>query len=263
MTKNKCPYCADPDLLDKILNPPAGTLYSAHPGASMSRRGSHWPKPPKVKINVKRRRGVRSHRWGAVDPRLVVRLKTPEIRYGKYHIKTITDADMTERYAGFKVEIIGVESRTEKPIPSGAFFSRVRDEKNGKPFFVSFEAARITYKDSPVIIDVHWSPDHGRIVTVRGFSKTITTPEEMAILSTALRFDIKQLHGAPPKIDPKELERAIRTQGARATQKSVSDVIGAAPRTLRDWLYFQVGTTWEDFKEETLATKPAKRASGE
>jgi hypothetical protein len=260
MAKTNCPYCADPNLIDKILVPPAGTLYTQEPHPHLLRRGSHWPKPPKVKILSDSKH--RLAQWGAIDPRVVVRLKTPEIVHGKYHIKTITDADMTPRYAGFQVQIIGVQSRTEPPAPLGPFFSRSQGERDGKPFYISFNAARITHKDSPIIVDTHWHPDHGRLVAVRGFAKIVTTPEEMAIISTALRFDIKRQHGAPPKIDLKELVRVIRAQGTEAVQKDVAAAIGVSTRTIREWLYFQAGMTWESFKGTVLSDSPAKRASG-
>ncbi len=234
MAKTSCPYCADPNLFDKLLAPTKGDrLEPAH----MLRRGSHWPEPYKIKQTIGQ---AKIARWGATDPRVVVSLKTPGIIRGRYHINIVTDADMIKRYAGFKVEVIGIECRTEPPAPSGPFLTRMWTVgDSGKPSnFISFNATRTTHKDSPIIVDTHWHQTHGRRVLMRGFSEPVTTPEELAIITTALSFDKQEKkRGAPPKVDRVAVIEAIRAQGKRATQKSVAAAISAAPRTLRDWLY--------------------------
>jgi hypothetical protein len=219
----------------------------------MWRVGSHWPKGIKPKRNIPR---AKYARWGVIDPRAIVSLKTPEIVRGKYRIRTVTDDDMIKRYAGFKVQIIGVESRTEPPIPSGPFLSRrgVEDEQGKRGNFISFDAARITHKDSPITIDIHWHPSHKRLVTVRGFSKVVTTPDELAVITTALSFDKKEKRrGAPPKVNRAAVIAAIREQGEKATQKSVAAATGMTPHTLRDWLYFSEGATWPLLKREVIS----------
>jgi len=113
MTRSKCPYCADPDFFDKILTASGGDRQEI---ATMPRRGSHWPKGKKPKRNVPH---VQYARWGVIDPRAVVTLKSPEIVRGKFRIRTITDVDMIKRYAGFKVQIIGIEARDKPPVPWG------------------------------------------------------------------------------------------------------------------------------------------------
>ncbi|MBA3804090.1 MAG: hypothetical protein H0X14_00015 [Acidobacteria bacterium] len=247
MAKHTCPYCSDPGLFDKRLAPTKGDQLDY---VNMSRRGSHWPKAKRLKIVTP---AMSVMRWGIIDPRESVSLKTPGVIRGKLRIKIVTDADMINRYAGFKVEIIGEESGVELPTPVGTFFSRTwtEDVKGKRQNFISFNAARITHKDSPVIVDIHWHPSHGRLVTLRGFSKVAVTPEELSIISTALGFDNKtSTRGAPPKVDRDAIIRAIRAQGEKATQKSVAAATGLATRTLRDWLYFREGSTWENLKRE-------------
>jgi hypothetical protein len=192
---------------------------------------------------------VQYARWGAIDPRAVVRLKTPEIVRGKFHIRTITDADMIKRYAGFKIVSVGIESTKEPPMPSGPFMSVTHSSEH----YTSFNMVRISHKDGHIVIDMHWHPSHGRLVTVRGFSNVVTTPEEMSIITTALSFDKEeQRRGAPPKVDRAAIISAITKQGEKATQESVAAAAGLASRTLRDWLYFNEGATWRLLKREVL-----------
>jgi hypothetical protein len=247
MPKVACPYCADPDLFDKRLAP---TKEDRQEFVRMARRGSHWPEPERIKSVTPR---AKIARWGGIDPRTSVLLKTPGILRGTLHIKNVTDEDMIKRYAGFKVQIIGVESSAEPPMPVGVFFSRTwtEDEEGKRGNFISFDAARVTHKDSPVIVDSHWHPSHGRLVTLRGFTKVATTPEELAVATVALGFDTKESRrGAPPKVDRETIIRAMRAQGERATQKSIAEAAGIATRTLRDWLYFRECSTWENLKRE-------------
>jgi len=245
---SKCVYCADPDLFDKRLTP---TDADRHLQVSLPRRGSHWPEPPKVKIIVPNKQVIR---WGATDPREVVTLKTPEVIRGKIHVRTITDADMVARFAGFKIQVIGVESPIEPPLPSGVFFGRYSTQEKKSWLYVSYHAARITHQDSPIFVDSHWHPSHGRIVTVRGFGRVSATTEEKAIINTALGFDTKpKRRGAPPKVADEAVLKAIREQGEKATQKSVAASAGVAPRTLQNWLYFRAGMNWDYLKEGVLS----------
>jgi hypothetical protein len=245
---SKCPYCADPDLFDKRLAPTSKDGFNQ---TLVPRRGSHWPEPPKVKIVPMR--NVKYARWGGNDPRGAVELKTLEIIRGKYRVRTITDADMIARYAGFQMQVIGVESRTEPPMPSGVFMGRRSEKKDGKPLYVLFDAVRITHKDSPIVVDSHWHPSHGRKVSVRGFGRVAPTAEELGVVTTALSFDTKaKKRGAPPKVDRDVVIEAIRTQGEKATQKSIASATGIAHTTLRDWLYFREGTTWLNLKREIV-----------
>jgi hypothetical protein len=149
--------------------------------------------------------------------------------------------------------VIGVESRSEPPMPSGVFMGRRSEEREGKPLYVSYDATRITHKDSPIIVDAHWHASHGRILTIRGFGRVAATVEEAAIINTALSFDTKpKRRGAPPKVDREVVYEAIRAQGKKATQKSVATATGIADRTLRDWLYFREGRTWVNLKREII-----------
>jgi hypothetical protein len=139
----------------------------------MRRYGNHWPKVRKPKT-IKLPKNVIHDGFGsrfAIDPRQVVTLKSPEIKRGKYHIRTVIDADMTPAYAGFKIEIIGIESKTKPLMPSGAFFSMTHKGEGKDAEYVSYNAARITHRDSNIVIESHWTPEHGRIVTLRGFER--------------------------------------------------------------------------------------------
>lgn len=250
-----CPYCLDPDLFDKRL---ASTSADRYEPASILRVGSHFPKGKKP---IRRMPRAQYARWGVIDRRVVVSLKTLKVIRGKIHVITITDADMVKQYSGFRVQVIGTEWETEPPHPSGAFFTRTWTEHEGKPTeFILYNAARITREGSGIVVDSHWHPSHGRKVTLRGFSQTVTTREELSVITTALSFDKKMsTRGAPLKVlkvNEEAVVNALRAQGEAATQKSVAEAAGVSVNTFRDWLYFSFGGTWYALKKDVLGGNP-------
>lgn len=246
-----CPYCTDPDLFDKRLAPTDADQYDE---TLVPRRGSHWPEPHKLKIPaIARNKKIKIAQWGIDDPADKVTLKTPEAIRGKIRVRTITDADMVARFAGFQIQVIAVETRTEPPMPSGVFLGRLSRQTTKGWFYYSFNAARITHKDSAIIIDSHWHPSHGRILTMRGFGRVAATAEERKIIDLALSFDTKpKRRGAPPKVDTEVVIKAIREQGEKATQKSVAAATGIARNTLQNWLYFRACMTWDLLKRKVM-----------
>jgi hypothetical protein len=233
MPKNNCPYCSDPTLFDKILAPtPQDKVIQHFP--TMRRFGSHWVKGKKFRKHTPPR-GVTNYVVGlAPDPRFVVTLSKPEIGRGKYRIKTVTDEHFIPRYAGFKVEIVGLDSKKELPKPSGAFLSyQWTENEDGKPEkFVYYFASRITHKDSTLKIDVHSHPSHGRLVAVHGFAGHQNTPEELDIIGKAFEFYRRETRGGA-KINLEELRRVIQSRGEGVTQSQVAEDLGITARSLQ------------------------------
>lgn len=243
MAKIKCKFCADPDFFERILTPtPTDRLISLH--GAIRRYGNHWPKVRKPKT-IKLPKGVTNFMSFPIDPRQVVTLKSPEIKRGKYHIRTVIDADMTPVYAGFKIEIIGVESKTKPPMPSGAFFSVTHKGEGKDAEYVSYNAARITHRDSNVVIESHWTPEHGRIVTLRGFESVSTNPKELSIINTALKFYRTETRGGI-KITEEKVKKAIVTLGKEATVKRVADFLNITEQGLHKWRSRPKHEDWED-----------------
>jgi hypothetical protein len=237
----ECPYCADPDFFDKILTPtPEDQIVTYSPG--MVRHGSHWAKAPKQKKpkKIKPMRGAKIIMHDgigspfAIDLETVIFLTSPEIKRGKFYIRTITDKDMVRHYAGFKIESIGVETAKEPLSPRGPFMS-VQHRQSEKRDII-FNATRITHKDSSLIIDIHWTPEHKRIVTLRGFSPlgVATTPEELTIINAALKFYRVEMRGGA-KINRESLKAAFAKHGKDAPPKIVADELGVTVSALRKW----------------------------
>jgi hypothetical protein len=236
MTKSKCPYCADPDFFDEVLKPtPKDEIVATRPG--IIRHGSHWAKAPRLK-KPKPMRGVKliahdgyGSEYGK-DLETVVILTSPEIKRGKYHIRSVTDKDMLRHYAGFKIENIGVESTQKPQRPRGPFMS----VKHSGKHHVSFNATRITHKDSDLIIDFHWMPEHGKIVTLRGFSPlgVAATPKELEIINIALKFYRVETRGGI-KINRDSLKAAFAKHGKDAPQKTIADELDVTVSALRKW----------------------------
>jgi hypothetical protein len=249
----ECPYCADPKFFDRVLTPtPQDRILEHHP--TMRRFGSHWVKGKKFKKH-RPPKGVSNYIIGlAPDPRFVVTLNNPEIRRGEYRIKTVTDEYFITRYAGFKVEIIGLDSDKELPKPSGAFLSYQWTEgEGGKPEkFIYYFAARITHKDSALKIDLHSHLSHGRLITVHGFSSHQNRPEELAIIERAFEFYRLETRGGGTKIDEEALRRAIRKRGEGATQKEIAADLQIVPRSLRRWIEDSELKGWDAAKRYYL-----------
>jgi hypothetical protein len=251
MQNTKCPYC-DTAFLDSVLTPtPQDRIVEYQP--TMRRFGSHWVKGKKFKKH-KTPKGVSNYIVGlAPDPRFVVTLSRPEVMRGKYRIQTVTDEHFIPRYAGFKVEIVGIDSKREMPKPSGAFLHYTWTEgENGKPEkLVYYFAARITHKDSTLKIDVHSHPSHGRLVTVHGFAGHQNTPEELEIIGKAFEFYRRETRGGV-KMDEEELRRAIQARGEGATQAQIAKDLGITARSLQRHILASELKGWDAAKRYYL-----------
>ncbi len=248
MAKIKCEFCAVPDFFEKILSPTQADIPSYNP--AMRRHGIHWPKVRRPKT-IKLPKNVIHDGFGSrfgIDPSKVVRLKSPGIRRGKFHIRTVTDADMTPAYDGFKIEIIGIESKTRPPMPSGAFFSVTTTGEGKDASYVSYNAARITHRDSNIVIESHWTPEHGRIVTLRGFESVSTNPQELSIINTALKFYRREPRGGA-KITEDMFRVALAKSGKDAKQKEVATALRITERGLEKWRTRQGINSWKELIE--------------
>lgn len=244
MAKIKCKFCAEPDFFEKILTPtPTDRILNG----AIRRYGNHWPKGRKPKT-IKPPKGVTNFMSFPIDTRQVVTLKSPEIKRGKYHIRTVTDADMTPAYDGFKIEIIGIESKIKPPMPSGAFFSVTTTGEGKDASYVSYNAARITHRDSNIVIESHWTPEHGRIVTLRGFESVSTNPQELSIINTALKFYRREPRGGA-KITEDMFRVALAKIGKDAKQKEVATALGITERGLERWRSRRGISSWQQLIE--------------
>lgn len=240
----ECPYCADPDFFDKVLTPTPKDIHE--PAPRVLRRGRHWAAPPPQRIKKLPPNTIHDGHDSilGINYAAVVVLKTPLIMRDKYRIRTIIDQDMKPEYAGFKIQIIGIMSRTQPPMPQGPFFT-IGFEGD---LYISYNAARITHAGSELILDSHWTPEHGRVVRLHGFSQKSTTPEELEIISTALKFSSGDTRGAP-KVNDDNLSTAIEKLGDKATQENVAAELGVDSSTLRRWISKRGLGSWEEAKE--------------
>ncbi len=178
----------------------------------------------------------------------IIELHAPAIERGNYRIRTITDKDLKPEYAGFKIEMVGLMMTKEPPVPRGAFLSRGREGRNNKPLYIYYNAARITHQDSALIIEHHWAPEHERVVRMKGFERVATTPAELEIINTALKFYQGETRGAP-KLDDNMLSKAVKKFGDKATQVLVAAELNVDTSTLRRWMYKRGIESWGDAKE--------------
>jgi hypothetical protein len=217
-----CPYCADPALLDAPKGK-GGPELSVSPG--------DW----------------RIWRRGA--PYLEAKI------YGPRFVAVVPAKHLAEKFAGFSARLVGVNvglgfnSTAAPPMFDYQILGAIDSIVEGSNLFSAW-----VVEDGEVETRAHWWPTHGTIINQRAELTAVDLAERNAELEAArlaLSFFELETRGAP-KIDAAKVTQAIRSQGQRATQKKVAQAVGAADRTLRDWLV-RNGKTWKELKNELVA----------
>jgi hypothetical protein len=173
-------------------------------------------------------------------------------------IRIVLDGDnFQKRWQGFTVEVFGIDYPRELErfwsIPPAPFLfaTGVFQKSDQAPLVRQFFACRLTHQKSAAQLIVHWWPTHGRLFEMHGPLVSQEPNADIEAFKKAFDFFRRETRGAP-KIDAAKVTQAIRSQGQRATQKKVAQAVGAADRTLRDWLV-RNGKTWKELKNELVA----------
>jgi len=218
-----CPYCADPALLD----------------APKGKGGLEMPVVPK---------GERF--WRSGPPSLLTARQ-----YGARFVAPVTAEQIDERFAAFTVRLVGVNVGWgfKSPLPPPMFDYQICGSVDSVHAGLTLFSAWVA-EGYGVETRAHWWPTHETIINQR-LALSAKDPAgrnaELEAARLALSFFELETRGAP-KIDAAKVTQAIRSQGQRATQKKVAQAVGAADRTLRDWLV-RNGKTWKELKNELVA----------
>jgi hypothetical protein len=172
-------------------------------------------------------------------------VSAPTYDHGDYWCIPIGSEHFIPRFKDFKLEIINFKS------PYSPFFwasdallfmlsaappDIARHNKFG------LNVARLTHKDSPVVIDAHTWFSHGSLLTLHHVPKEISSTD-ITVMQEALEFFRPETRGAP-KIKAVDLFKAIKALGEEATQAKVAERLGVSDRTVRDWVKRE-GWTWD------------------
>jgi hypothetical protein len=113
----------------------------------------------------------------------------------------------------------------------------------------SLNVARVTNKNSAVIVDAHTWFSHGTILTVHHIPKELSSAD-ITVMQEALEFFRPETRGAP-KIKAADVFKTIKALGAGVTQAEAAKRLGVGKSTLGDWLKRE-GRTWNELKRSYL-----------
>ncbi len=225
-----CPYCANPNLPEEALTPT--------PDDRIATRGS-MPQSSDI--------------WAAdaYKGQPVRMLREKAIRRGAFTIQTVTDKDLAKRYAGFQVEIIGMDTDYDPPSPSGPFFHRTfgtRFKDDGlqtESFYKIHNACRITKKGSKMTVDVHWWPDHDFFFTIIGFDPAADF-DSLALLQKLFKPETR----GGVKVTEDRVRHIVSSLGPEATQIAAAQALNVSESALEYWRRKRGIKTWQDVIEQ-------------
>jgi hypothetical protein len=229
--KEACPYCASPDLFQEVFAMDSTETIRA----SSIRVGPYW----------------------RVDPRYPLGINATQIEnsYGKYRIRTITEKNLNEQYAGFTTYLLGVRAQHTWADRPGPFFHQTTSTPDGRPEdgrwrWILFFAFRMRHKKCDVLIDVHWWPSHNRIVTMRNIPNEGLQPNDVRSINSALKLLRKETRGGP-KIEMVKVIGVIQKLGLGATQADVALKLKVSRYGFQKWLSKQE-MSWDELKKYAL-----------
>jgi hypothetical protein len=234
MTKLKCPYCSDPNIFQKAFAAPIG------------------------KKEVAALRAVRNNIWrSASDIYGLINLKKKEVTRGDFKIITITGDDLAEAWSSLTIEILGVKFLQEPPYPPpDQFFKRggessydvASEDTTGLHTWYLYNIYRITHRDINLVIDVHWWPDHGRVVTIQDFDPAGTSIADIQMINDALKlFRIETRGGV--KITEERIRQFFAKSGAATSQKDAARTLNVTENGLEKWRARRGMSNWQEVVE--------------
>jgi hypothetical protein len=250
-TKLKCPFCNRPEVfrpIDERTPEPKDHI-------AIPRVGKFWQALPNEMRGYK------------IVPILN---ESDHWRISLYKGHPGTGKYFTDKFKHFKLDLIGTDYELEPPEPVAVpFFLRqegftlssskpywnMEVQRPSNPYWMLFNACRISHDKSDVVINAHWWPDHGNIFSIHGFQPTENSNKDLLITKEAMEFFRVETRGAP-KIAQANLIKAIKEEGERATQRSIAKALKISDSTLRYWLNRE-GKSWGEIKAESIRTNVA------
>lgn len=228
-TKLKCPYCLDPNIFEKAF-------------AARS-EGSE---------NAYIRRVRKIWRSKSDNDGEVVTLKEKAVTRGAYKIITITGDDLIDQWSDFRIEILGVKFSKEPPLPPpDQFFGESKESyyshTTQRHLWWLYNILRITHSNSDVAIDVHWWPEHGRIVTIQDLPPAGPTNTELEIINEAVKlFRVETRGRGGVKITEERMKELLADAVPSISQKDVAMMLGVTEQGLGKWRSRQGMSSWRE-----------------
>ncbi len=123
--------------------------------------------------------------------------------------------------------------------------SQKEDKDSPKSYWHLFNACRITKKGSKVTVDVHWWPDHGRLITVRNLSSAGASAADLEVINQAIKFFRDETRGQR-KITEEKLKKVLSSLGPNATQSAAAKTLKVNESALEQWRRRQHIATWQE-----------------
>jgi hypothetical protein len=165
--------------------------------------------------------------------------------------------NFTGPYQGFDVEVIGMDFPFRPMQSAGPGFhqrityksgTRRTDKVQEVEKVRSFNACRITHRETGVIAHAHAWETHGLLVTVKQLPKNPTGPAIKAA-GTLLVFFSLEYRGAP-KITRDFIMDAFEKLGAGATQAAIAHELRVTERALQLWQEREGIEEWEEMRRQ-------------
>jgi hypothetical protein len=226
-----CPYCSDLNIFEKAFATP------------IERSETAWL--PRVR-NIWR---------AAPDASNLIKLKEKEVIRGDYRIITVTGHDLAEQLDDFTIEILGVRFIEEPPFPPPDQFFKQGGEvhydhhaKTEKQFWFLYNIYRVTHSKTDLVVDVHWWPEHGRIVTIQDFSAAGASATEIQVINETLKlFRIETRGGI--KITEERIRQVLAGSGPNLMQKDAARWLDVTENGLEKWRARRGISTWQEVIE--------------
>ncbi len=186
------------------------------------------------------------------DEHGLVTLKKRGATRGDYKIITVTGSDLIEQWSDFTIEILGVKFDEEPPMPpSDQFFSLGKESeydcagRTSKVNWYLFSIYRITHKKSDIAIDVHWWPEHGRVITIQDLPAAGPTNTDLEIINEALKLFRVETRGGV-KITEERIKQVIAESGSSVSQKEAARMLEVTESGLEKWRARRGFSTWQE-----------------
>jgi hypothetical protein len=199
--------------------------------------------------------------WKPLDGKPPTKKRTVQaVEHGPYWLATLTTENyLAPRFKGFTVEVLGMAytfKGKSSPYPAfgdlfGLKFIRLRPGKDGV-LDITFDSCRITHKDSPLDVRVHWHEGWNRNISISGHTFHMLEDFDKVKLALSI-FKHADRRGKGERFSSLEVTRAIQKLQAEQCSTITPDFLAAKlNRTasgLRKWMEIE-GYTLNELCED-------------
>ena len=194
---------------------------------------------------------VRNIWRSAPDSYGLINLKKKEVTRADFKIITITGDDLAEAWSDLTIELLGVKFLEEPPYPPPDQFFKMSGESYydgesaGRHTWYLYNIYRISNKKINLVIDVHWWPDHGRVVTIQDFDPAGASVADIQMINDALKLFRVETRGGV-KITEDRIRDLVAECGGNVSQKNAAMYLNVTESGLERWRARRGLATWQE-----------------